>query len=92
MINGIKAICITEVAYDANNPSIPIWATRYQLTEGIELPSGGLHNNGGVDTPIGLLTESTFNLTIQQAIADAINAQTSNVAQAYAGDVYGGRI
>lgn len=89
MINGIKAVCATEVG--ENNQGTPAWITRYNLTAGIQL-SSGIHNNGGVITSIFDVTESVFNLLIQQAIADEINLQTSNIAEATAEDVFGGRI
>jgi hypothetical protein len=88
-LTGIKLVCETRIDLDESNN--PIYRTDYKTTAPVQTPSGP-HVGGGIVTSIGDLTESTFNLQMQQAIADEANLQSSNVEMFEAADVYGGRI
>lgn len=83
-LTGIKLLCATKVGIYND---VPAYLTDYTCT----VPISG-HAEGQVQTPVGDLTESTFNLLVQQAVADKANAETSNVEEFTSGDVYGGRI
>jgi len=83
---GTKALAITSLVLDEFG--VPFYTTGYTLTN----PIGTGHTNGGVQVAAGGFTESTFNLSVQQAVADAVNLQTENVDNFLASDVLGGRI
>jgi hypothetical protein len=88
-VSNIKLLALTELVTDE---PVPLYRTRYKLTTPVPLGSG-LFDGGGVDTQIDeFLTESTFNLAVQQACADNANSQTGGVEAFVAADVYGGRI
>jgi hypothetical protein len=65
-----------------------LYITNYRLKN---VASNG-HDSGAVSSVVGLSTESTFNLTVQQACADRANLESANTETFTANDVYGGRI
>lgn len=90
-VSGVKLLCITTLGSDPGTNN-PVYRTEYRCTLPVEVPSGGLHYNGEILTPLDDLTESTFNLQVQQAIANYANVQTSDVEAFVANDVFGGRV
>lgn len=64
-----------------------IYATSYRLTT----PAENNHETGLVTTPVSSLTESTFNLQVQQAVADRANLEAAET-EFNSSHVYGGRI
>lgn len=84
-VTGIKILATTRIGTD--NAGEVVYMTDYRPTT----PING-HDSGTVNTPLGEITESTFNLLVQQAVADRANAETSNVEEFDASDVFGGRL
>lgn len=82
-MSNIKIMATTALG---SENGVAVFQTAYYLTE-----SYNGHINGGVSIPIGEMTESEFNLIIQQAVADKANAETSS-QEWTASDVLGGRI
>lgn len=66
---------------------VAVFQTHYWL-----IPPAGNHTDGVVAVAVAGTTESTFNLTVQQAVADRANLESGNVENYTAGDVFGGRI
>ena len=90
-ISGIKLLGATVIGLHPVT-NVPAYLTDYKCASPVTVPGGGLHYGGSVVTLVDDLTESTFNLQVQQAIADEANLQTSNVEQFVVTDVLGGRI
>ena len=84
-LSGSKLYCTTYPG--VNNAGELVYFTNYKITNPV-YP----HQDGQIETPIGSLTESTFNATFQQAVAEFANFQSENVDQYTSSDVYGGRI
>ena len=89
-VSGVKLLCKTELGSDPGGA--PVYVTTYQCSIPVVVPGGGLHYGNSVATPIAGLTESTFNLEVQQKVADLANMETSDIEAFQASDVYGGRI
>jgi len=67
---------------------IPEYLTTYTLKK----PAPNGNTNGGIVTPVVGITESAFNLMVQQAVADKANAESENTEDFTSADVFGGRI
>ena len=88
-VSGVKLLAFTELI----TSPVPLYRTRFYSTVIVLRPDNTVFDSGGVETEItDDLTESTFNLTVQQRCADFANADTGSVEAFVAADVYGGRI
>lgn len=67
---------------------VPIYLTSYTLSA----PAPNGHQTGAVETEVGSLTESTFNLTIQERVATLADDQSAGTEEFNASHVFGGRI
>jgi hypothetical protein len=80
-------IALAETHADFVNGDL-LWITNYTLRQ----PAPNGHQTGQVTAQASQSTESVFNLTVQQAVADRANLESADGDGMTASDVYGGRI